>query len=206
MTMVLSFVIGTLAVMLVWRYSIRGAHDARRAAVVASLATLASVFNLVVPLPSVEVTTLVVVCCALMVDVRVSIAVGVMCTLAGGAFAGIGPWTVWQVLGLVLVAVLTGSCGGYLRSVMSDSTRVAPTVSLVVIVGVVVYDVVTTAGGLVAITGHTRFVDSLLLGAPFMIVHIVTSGILAWIAAPSLVRALRRVRDRDRSVHHQMCR
>ena len=197
MTMLVSFLIGAICVVGVWKWSIGGAGDARRAAVVASLATLASVFNLVVPLPSVEVTTLVVVCCAVMVDVRVAISVGVICTLAGGAFAGVGPWTVWQVLGLVLVAVLVGSSSRWLRSLMLDETRVAPTVSMVVVVSVMVYDVITTAGGLVSVTGSTRFIDAMLLGVPFMVVHVVTSCVLAWIAAPSLVRALHRVRSRN---------
>jgi energy-coupling factor transport system substrate-specific component len=194
MSMVASILVGGALAVASWVWAVRGTGDAHRVAVVATLAVLASVFNLVVPVPSIEVTTLVVVCAALFVDTRCAVAIGVLCTAMGGAFGGIGPWTVWQVVALLVLAIGAGAFRASARTAPDHVLRVL--VVGLVVVGVIVYDIITTLGGLLSVVGVADPIAALLLGAPFTLVHAASSTVISVIAAPSLVRALRRVGQR----------
>ncbi len=202
MTLALSFIVGSLLIVAVWNWSVRGADDTIRVAVIASLATVATIINVITPVPGVEVTSLVVVCCALQLDSRVAMATGIVCTIAVGATAGLGPWTVWQVLGIgsiVVLARLARSTG------CANSMRRWPLVLLVVVCALV-YDVITTVGGVFSVTGTTSIAGALLLGLPFMLVHLVAVGGIAALGGSALLAALDRVAAQRDAISHRSAR
>lgn len=182
-----------MVIALVWRWSVRGVDDAIRVAVIASLATVSTVINVIIPVPGIEVTSLVVVCCALRLDARLAMATGIMCTLAMGATAGLGPWTVWQVAGIGGMVLSTRLLCTMLRVRSSDHRPVKLQAVVMVIMGALVYDIITTIGGVFSLTGSTSLSGALLLGAPFAVVHLVAVGVIASLGASTLLSALDRV-------------
>jgi energy-coupling factor transport system substrate-specific component len=184
-----------------WIWSVRAADAVVGVTVSALLATLATVFNVVVPVADVEATTTVVVCVSLVLGVRMSVLVAVLAVIGTGAAAGLGTWTGWQVAGFVLVATGARLARPALDLVRDPATQAWAIAALAGVL-TLMYDTVTTvatvqltgtqvAGGFWSSAGSL-----LLLGVPFTATHVVGNVVIARLLAPPLVLALERARVR----------
>lgn len=176
-------------------------HGANELAVAVVLATCAAAFNLVVPIPNVEATTMMVVCASLVLGIRVASIVGALAVLATGITGGLGYWTAWQVLGYAVVAVVS------VVLVLGWSRRHnVATIHPLALAGVTmivttIYDVIVTVPGVqIALTSGASFSSALqgalLIGAPFTLVHVAATSVMTAVAGPPLIRALTRARRR----------
>ena len=189
-----------------WRWSLGSATHARAATIQVTLAVIAVAFNVVVPISNVEASTLVVVCAALALGLRASLVVAVLCVIGTDAVSGLGAWTLWQVIGFAVVGALAAGAVAAVRRVEAVHgrvrTRSVERTGLVVLVALLtlVYDVVVTVGtlptlGVPAAAMSTHAIGaSLLLGLPFTLTHMVSNGVLAFVGAEPLLRALCRAR------------
>lgn len=198
----LILIIGAIAgAAVVWWWSLRSMHGANELAVAVVLATCAAAFNLVVPIPNVEATTMMVVCSSLVLGVRVASIVGALAVLATGITGGLGYWTAWQVLGYAVVAVLS-----VVLLFAWNRRHDVSTLHPLVLAGVTVivtgaYDIIVTVPGVqIALTSGASFSSAmqgaLLIGAPFTLVHIGATTAMTAVAGPPLIRALTRARRR----------
>jgi hypothetical protein len=180
-----------------WRWSARSVDGSARVAIIAVLGVTAASFNVIVPVPSIEATTTVVLCAALALGARSGAAVGLVAIVASSVTGGIGIWTIWQVVAVLALALL----GSSLAMTGRDADWFAPR-RLMLLAGIaflaaVVWDVVTTAGSMASIAPSGQgLVATLLLGAAFTITHAVFSAIFTVAGGPPLLHALSRARHR----------
>lgn len=202
----IALLIGGVAIVLVaLRWSQASATNEHRMALIATLGVLAAVYNVVIPVPNVEATTLVVVASALVLGGPFAASVGVVAIIGTSSVSSVGVWTLWQIVATCAIAVVAGIVGGVMRGTARGSSDAlvwrswaARAVALVLVAGsTIVYDVFTTWTSLATFGGvHQRFDTALLAGVPFYVVHLVASTTLAALVAVSLLEALERVRPR----------
>jgi len=165
----------------------------------------AAAFNLVVPVPNVEATTLVVVSLALRLGAAEAVLAGTIAVVGTGVAGGIGVWTAWQVVGfgiiaLAVSAITTATTRGKARS---PGPR-RPFLLACVAGGTVFYDLLLTASGTWLLVDGAAWGSAvraaLLLGAPFTFTHLAANLALAWLAGASLGQALERARARAATV------
>lgn len=203
MTAVLTLLAGVLVALGAWRWAATGIDGAARVALVCVLGTTAASFNVVVPIPSIEATTTVVLCAALVLGARTGVATGLVAVVASSVAGGVGAWTVWQVVAVTVVALL-GAGAGRLAPADGDwsSRRRSGMLLLLAVVATLSWDVIVTAGGIASyatqpgLTPVEQLVAALLLGAAFTAVHVACSAALTMFGGPPLLHALERARPR----------
>lgn len=186
-------------VVALWRWASTSAAHARMATVQVTLAMCAVAFNVVVPISNIEATTLVVVCAAVCLGLRSAVVVAIISVLGTDVVGGFGVWTVWQVIGFVLVAALARASRVLLRDGMREQATLA-LMLCVVGVGTLVYDLVVTIGTTAMLTPGADMSPHgigalVLLGLPFTVTHIIGNLVIFVVGAPPLMRALRRAHD-----------
>ena len=194
---------GLLLAVVAARWSSRSIEGSTRVAIVAVLGVTAAAFNIVVPIPSIEATTTVVLCTALMLGARTGAAVGIVAIVASSVTGGIGAWTIWQIVAVALVAVI-GAVIGRMHGDAADWFTAPRVVTLGLGAGLaaLVWDIVTTVGGAASyapapgLTPLQQVVAALLIGAAFTIVHVIFTTMLTAIGGPPLLHALGRARPR----------
>ncbi|MCW2923439.1 MAG: hypothetical protein JWM98_843 [Thermoleophilia bacterium] len=177
-----------------WRWSMHSVADASRVALVTVLGVTASAFNVIVPIASVEATTTVVLCAALALGARTGVAVALVAIIGSSVAGGLGPWTVWQVVAYVLVALVGGALGPATRRTDWFAPRGALVLGVTAPACTLAYDVIVTVPS--AITLHTSPTAALLLGAAFTITHVVFTTAFTIVGGPPLLHALTRARPR----------
>lgn len=204
MTAVWTLLSGIALATIAWRWSIRGVGGASRIALVAVLGATAAAFNVVVPIPSIEATTTVVLCTAIVLGVRMGAAVGLVAVVGSSLAGGVGAWTAWQVVAVTVVAAVGALAGRAVAARDVDWFTPAPRIALAIAAAVatLAWDVVVTAGGVASyatqpgLTPLEQVVSALLLGAAFTLVHVVFSTAFTVVGGPSLLHALERSRPR----------
>jgi hypothetical protein len=195
---------GFAAAALVWAGCVRsrGMNDPDRVAISVSLGVLAAIANLIIPIPSIELVTVCVVCVAATFGLGSATMLAVIAVLGTGLGGGLGPWTAWQIVGFVTVAAL-GALAGSRRE-----SSIVP-LCVAVALGTVFYDVLLTATSL-QLTGVAASLPypaalrgALLLGLPYTVLHVTANVVLAATVGRSLMRTLERARQRTErpSVH-----
>lgn len=180
-----------------WRWAIRGVEGPERLSVAVVLGLMATAFNIVVPVPNIEATTLVVVCLAVALGPSAAVVAAIVAVLGTGMTGGVGVWTAWQVVGYVTIA-LVASALVRARVNLDGRWMIVATV----MVGTIVYDVMLTVTGVWTLGladpegGAASVLDALLLGAPFTLTHVAGNALIAVLGAPALVHALSRARQR----------
>lgn len=194
---------GFALALLAARWSSRSVEGSTRVAIVAVLGVTAATFNVVIPIPSIEATTTVVLCTALVLGARTGVAVGIVAIVASSVTGGIGAWTVWQVVAVALVAVIGAVVGRF-----HDDAADWFTAGRVFVLGVcaalaaLVWDVVTTVGGAAShapapgLTLQQQVVAALLIGAAFTVTHVIFATLLTVVGGPPLLHSLARARPR----------
>lgn len=180
-------------------WSARAADGSARVALVAVLGVVAAAFNVVVPIPSVEATTTVVLCTAIVLGARTATAVALVAIVASSVAGGVGPWTAWQVLAAVGIALAGALVGRAARDVDWYATGRLVQLGCVAALAATGWDVVTTAGSAVALGASGvdgRLGSLLLLGAPFTLTHAAFTATFTAIGGPPLLHALGRARHR----------
>jgi hypothetical protein len=183
-----------VACMMAWRM-LSTARTEQSAMVVAMLLGLvAGAVNVVVPLPAIEVATLVVVCTAMALGAGPAATAAFVVVLAGALSGGIGLWTPWQLAGMLLVV----ACGVLFRR----GSRSNLTVALSIVVATCCYDVVLTVSSVYIFLpsggDHGEALrNAALLGAPWFVMHLIGNVVGALVLAPSLMQALHRVAVRS---------
>lgn len=197
MSAMVVLMLGLVVLGLAWRVGLGAISSPVALAVVATLAMLGTVFNIVVPVANVEATTALVACTAIALRVRSAMLVGVLAVLGTGAVSGIGPWTGWQVAGFMLVAVGAAAASHVVRR--APRAWRWPLLAASVGLLTVAFDVVVTVPSLALATGSassTSLGGALLLGLPFTITHVVGNVVIFIVIGPSLLHALGRARSR----------
>lgn len=197
MIAVLILGVGVIVLLATWRFGLGAARSPVSVAVLATLATLGSVFNIVVPVSNVEATTTLVACVALVLGFRSGLLVGVLAVIGTGIASGFGVWTGWQVAGFAVVAAGMVLVGSLSRAVPSAWRW--PSLGAAIALLTLAYDVVLSlpsAGMLPGAAGMASLPALLLLGAPFTLTHVVGNVIIFLAIGPSLVHALERARVR----------
>lgn len=203
MTAVLTLAAGLSIALVAWRWAARGIDGAARVALVCVLGTTAASFNVVVPIPSVEATTTVVLCTAMVLGARTGIATGLVAVVGSSVAGGVGAWTVWQVVAVTTVALLAAGAGR-LTPWGADwsSRRRVGALALLAVVATVLWDVIVTAGSIASYAPQAglepleQIAAALLLGAAFTAVHVACSTALTVVGGPPLLHALERARPR----------
>jgi len=197
MSAALVLVAGVLLAIAAWAWSARSIDGSARVAIVAVLGVTAASFNIVVPVPSIEATTTVVLCTALALGARTGAAAGLVAIVASSVTGGIGVWTVWQVVAVVAVALIGATLSIGRRS---DDWYGPMRVGLLAVgafVATLAWDAITTAGSMLSIAppGQTLFA-TLLLGAAFTVTHAAFTTVFTVLGGPPLLHALGRARPR----------
>lgn len=185
-----------------WWWSASALDRAARVALIAVLGVTAATFNVIVPIPSIEATTTVVLCTAIVLGVRSGIGVGLVAVVGSSIAGGVGAWTLWQVIAACVVAIMGGVLGRAAgrRSWHAGSDRLL--LGVVAALATITWDVVVTVGGAASyatqpgLTPIEQIVSALLLGAAFTIVHVTFSTIFTVVGGPPLLQALQRARPR----------
>lgn len=197
MNAVLVLVAGIALAACAWSWSMRSLDGAARMAIVAVLGVTAAAFNVVVPVWSIEATTTVVLCTALVLGVRTGIAVGLVAMVASSVTGGIGVWTLWQSVAVVVVACMGAALA---RTASHADWFRQPRLGLLAIsaaVAAIAWDVVTTGGFVLTLApAGTSLGSALLLGLSFTIVHACFCAALTAVGGPPLIHALARARPR----------
>lgn len=186
-----------------WRWSTRSVDGSARIAIVAVLGVTAAAFNLVVPVPSIEATTTIVLCATVALGMRTGIATGLVAVVASSVTGGVGVWTIWQVVAVAAVATI-GALLGRAAGPDADwfSPRRAALLAIAAMAATVAWDVVTTAGSVASfaiqteLTPMQQVASALLLGAMFTVTHVVFTTAFTVVGGPPLLHALARARPR----------
>jgi hypothetical protein len=202
MTAVWTLLAGLLLAVGAWSWAARDIGGATRVALVAVLGATAAAFNVVVPVPSIEATTTVVLCVAAVLGARSGIAVGIVAVLGSSITGGVGAWTLWQVVAASVVAAI-GVCIGS-RDLGFDWYVGAARIRLAVgaVLATVAWDVIVTVGGAASyatqpgLTRAEQVVAALLLGLMFTVVHVVFTTAFTVLGGPPLLHALQRASPR----------
>jgi energy-coupling factor transport system substrate-specific component len=196
MTLVVALASLCLISLIGWQSIARGAWTSNHLAVVAALAALASIGRVVLGgVPNVEPVTPIVVCVTIALGLRMGIAVGVLSVLCSNLVLGHGPWTLWQIVGYSAVAIVAHVV----------SRREPSTVELVSIAGLgaIVYELILTYASVTIFIqgGDATYLRSLVIGMPFIVVHVVAVSAMTAVIAQPVLQTLRRARRRlDASV------
>ena len=203
MTALITLLAGCVLAALAWHWAHRSIDGAARVALVTVLGVTAAAFNIVVPIPSVEATTTVVLCAAIALGARTGIATGLVAVIASSVAGGVGVWTIWQVVAVAAVACIGAVASrGVPANVDWFEARHAIRLGAVAAVATVTWDVVTTAGGAASyatqagLTPLEQVVSALLVGAMFTLVHVVFTTLFTVFGGPPLLFALGRARPR----------
>lgn len=198
MSQLLPLLLGLVAALLAWSWASRSTASSNEMSVVVVLAALAAAFNVIVPLPNLELTTTVVVCAAIALGIRPAAATGMLSVIATGVVGGLGMWTAWQMLGYAAIAAMIGL--GARGDVASYAHRTSARLWLAALVAISVtgYDIVVT---LMTVLGTNAAVAShplqlLLVGLPYTVLHVVGSVTLTLAAGPALLQSLTRAQLR----------
>lgn len=203
MSAALVLVAGLLLAFAAWRWAASGIDGAARVALVGVLGVTAASFNVVVPIPSIEATTTVVLCTSLVLGARTGIAAGLVAVVGSSVAGGVGAWTAWQVVAVTCVALLAATVSRVLPSGGDWSTaRRGMVLAALAIVSTIVWDVIVTAGGIASyatqpgLSALEQVVAALLLGAAFTAVHVAFTTAFTVVGGPPLLHALERARPR----------
>ncbi len=186
-----------------WLWSTRSIDGSARVAIVAVLGVTAAAFNIVVPIPSVEATTTIVLCASIALGARTGIAAGLVAIVASSVTGGVGVWTIWQVVAVAVVGsvgVLAGRVAG--RDTDWFTRRAAIVLVAASVVATIAWDVVTTAGSAASyatqagLTPMQQVVSALLIGVMFTVTHVIFTTAFTVIGGPPLLHALGRARPR----------
>ncbi|MEO6867086.1 MAG: hypothetical protein ABI200_03615 [Gaiellales bacterium] len=203
MTALVTLGAGLLLALAAWSWSARSIDGSTRIALVAVLGVTASAFNVVVPMPSVEATTTIVLCTALALGARTGAAVGLVAVIGSSVTGGVGIWTMWQVTAVALVALI-GAAAARIGTADGDwfTGRRLVMLGCAAAISALCWDVVTTAGSVLSIAPPPgvspveQLISFLLIGIMFTVVHIVCSVALTVLGGPPLLHALIRARPR----------
>lgn len=202
MSALLVLLAGLLLAAAGWVWSTRSIDGAARVAIVAVLGVTAAAFNVVVPIYSVEATTTVVLCAALVLGARTGAAVGLVALVASSVTGGIGIWTAWQVVAVVVVALIGAALGIAGRDADWFAPRRVALLGVGAVIATLCWDVITTVGSMLSIAPAPgasivdQLVASLLLGATFTATHVAFTTIFTVVGGPPLLHALARARPR----------
>jgi hypothetical protein len=154
------------------------------------LGVCAAVWNVLVPLPNVEATSLVVICVAMSLGTRPAIMTGAVASLLSSIAGGLGVWTSWQIVGVVVLAVVGGQAAARCNSRLQVALICGATAGLV--------DVLITVPTVAATMQLERDLipGLILVGLPYTVFHIVAVAALAYALAPSLSSSLDRASQR----------
>ncbi len=186
-----------------WHWSTRSIDGSARVAIVAVLGATAAAFNIVVPIPSIEATTTIVLCATIALGARTGIAAGLVAVVASSVTGGVGVWTIWQVVAVAVAGVvgaITARIAG--RDLDWFSRRGSIVLACAAVVATVAWDVVTTAGSAASyatqagLTPVQQVVSALLIGAMFTVTHVVFTTAFTIVGGPPLLHALGRARPR----------
>ncbi len=202
MTALLTLLAGLLLAAAGWRIGASALERAGQVALVAVLGVTAATFNVIVPIPSIEATTTVVLCTAAVLGVRMGIGVGLVAVVASSVAGGIGSWTIWQVVAVTLVAVI-GAALLHRRGDVDWYSRPSRTsIALAAVVATLCWDVVVTAGSAgsyatqAGLSWSEQVVSALLVGVAFTLVHVAFTTLFTLEGGPPLLHALQRARPR----------
>lgn len=185
--------IGLLLAVAILVWAARSMNDSILLTVTVFLGVCASVWNVLVPLPNVEATSLVVICVAVSLGTRPAIMTGAVTTVLSSIAGGLGVWTSWQIVGVVVLAVV----GGSIASRCADRWQVAVVCGLVAGVVDVLITIPTVA---TTMRVPVEIVPGLLLaGIPYTLVHVVAVGAITYAIGPSLGSSLDRAARRVES-------
>ncbi|MCW2920704.1 MAG: hypothetical protein JWL76_578 [Thermoleophilia bacterium] len=185
-----------------WQWSTRSIDGSARVAIVAVLGVTAAAFNIVVPIPSVEATTTIVLCASIALGARTGIAAGLVAIVASSVTGGVGVWTIWQVVAVAVVGIVGAVAARFaVRELDWFTQRSAIVLVIASVVATSAYDVITTVGSLASYApqGGTltqRIVGALLIGAMFTVTHVVFTTMFTVVGGPPLLHALGRARPR----------
>ena len=185
-----------------WAWASRSIDGSARVAIVAVLGVTAAAFNIVVPIPSIEATTTVVVCTSIALGARTGIAAGLVAIIASSVTGGIGVWTVWMVVAVAVVACLGAIASRLAGRVDWFTRRGALVLALTSVLATLAWDIVTTAGSAASyatqpgLTPMQQVVSALLLGAMFTVTHVAFTTAFTLVGGPPLLHALDRARPR----------
>lgn len=203
MTALLTLAAGLALALGAWRWAASGIDGAARVALVCVLGTTAASFNVIVPIPSIEATTTIVLCTALVLGARTGIAAGLVAVVGSSVAGGVGAWTAWQVVAVTFVALLGAVAGRALPPGGDWSSRGrAGALAILAVVATLAWDVVVTAGGAASYATQPgldpveQVLAALLLGAAFTLVHVACTTALTVAGGPPLLHALERARPR----------
>jgi energy-coupling factor transport system substrate-specific component len=199
---VLTLLAGTLVASLAGWWSMRSVEGSARVAIVAVLGVTAAAFNVVVPIPSVEATTTIVLCTALALGARTGTAAGLVAVIASSVTGGVGTWTIWQLAAVALIALVGSALGR--TGPWADWFAPARMLGLAAAgaIAAAISDLVTTAGSISAYAPpgggslEHQVIGAMLIGAAFTVTHMVFSALFTAVAGPSLLHALGRARPR----------
>lgn len=202
-------VAGLAIAAMIW-FAVQGQlRDANRIAIVAVLASIACVANIVIPLPNVELTTPIIILVTLTLGMPTAITVAVVATLAGDLIGGIGIWTAWQIVGFTITTCIARACG----AAISDGARRpidTPLLLIITAFATIVFDLVTTLGGLysAAAIPDGKVGSVLLLGLPYTVVHVTGTCVAMLIVGKPLLQLLWRAQRRlsTNSQHYDVAR
>jgi energy-coupling factor transport system substrate-specific component len=180
----------------------RSVEGSARVAIVAVLGVTAAAFNVVVPIPSVEATTTIVLCTALALGARTGTAAGLVAVIASSVTGGVGTWTIWQLAAVALIALVGSALGR--TGPWADWFAPARMLGLAAAgaIAAAISDLVTTAGSISAYAPpgggslEHQVIGAMLIGAAFTVTHMVFSALFTAVAGPSLLHALGRARPR----------
>ena len=186
-----------------WQWSTRSIDGSARVAIVAVLGVTAAAFNIVVPIPSVEATTTIVLCASISLGARTGIAAGLVAIVASSVTGGVGVWTIWQVVAVAVVGIV-GVVAGRIAGRDADwfTRRAAIVLVIASVVATIAWDVVTTAGSAASyatqagLTPMQQVVSALLIGVMFTVTHVLFTTAFTVIGGPPLLHALGRARPR----------
>ncbi len=186
-----------------WLWSTRSIDGSARVAIVAVLGVTAAAFNIVVPIPSVEATTTIVLCASIALGARTGVAAGLVAIVASSVTGGVGVWTIWQVVAVAIVGVI-GAVAARVAGRDADwfTRRAAIVLVVSAVLATISWDVVTTAGSAasyatqVGLTPMQQVVSALLIGVMFTVTHVVFTTAFTVIGGPPLLHALGRARPR----------
>lgn len=209
MTALLTLAAGAALALACWWWAVRRLDGSSRMAIVVALGVAASAFNIVVPIPNVEATTTMVLCTALLLGAPSGAAVGLVAVIATSVTGGVGMWSVWQIVGMAVVA-LAGGLLGYVAGHRADwfDLRSGLLLQGAAAIATCCYDVIVTvptvlilspmppSGTTAATTPLEQAIAALLLGVPFTLVHVVFVMAFTAIAGPPLLFTLGRARLR----------
>lgn len=186
-----------------WQWSTRSIDGSARVAIVAVLGVTAAAFNIVVPIPSIEATTTIVLCASMALGARTGIAAGLVAIVASSVTGGVGVWTIWQVVAVAVVGII-GAVAARVAGRDTDwfTRRSALVLVVTAVVATIAWDVVTTAGSAASyatqagLTPMQQIVSALLIGAMFTLTHVVFTTMFTVVGGPPLLHALCRARPR----------